>query len=301
MKSFTVYGNCQTQPLANILQENKSFSEIYRYIPIKPAQTLGKDDYKPILSKIESIDLFIHQPVATTNNRPKELSSDHLLKKLKSNALRISFPSIYFDGYFPHLQAFKGLVSELNLVHDYFIAYLFAKGYSEKHTFEAINDSNLYTPNTSKQLVSNSLNNLTAREASEDLDIRISRYIEKNYRKQKLFNQFNHPRRPVFRYIAENILKTIKIQDTFIPETGATTLDGIITPIYQSTYNNLKLEFPEDFHHYRSQNHDRIHQNDIISCLFRFYRTLDSKMIEEHVKKSKPFISEAIDGLQSHI
>ncbi|WP_444932151.1 WcbI family polysaccharide biosynthesis putative acetyltransferase [Microbulbifer sp. SSSA002] len=297
MKSFTVYGNCQAQPLANILQENKSFSEVYRYIPMKPAHTLGRDDYKSILSKIEGIDLFIHQPVAAAGNRPEELSSDHLLKKLKPNALSVSFPSIYFDGYFPHLKSFKGLVSELNLVHDYFIAYLFSKGYSEKHTFEIINDGNLYTPDNSNKLASDSLENLTVREVSKGLDIRISEYVEENFRKQKLFNQFNHPRRPVFKYVAEGILNKIEMQDTCIPEVGVATLDRIITPIYQSTYNNLKLEFPEDFQYYRSRNHERIHQYDIISSLFSFYRTLDAKMIEGHVKKAKPFIPEAIDGL----
>ena len=238
--------------------------------------------------------MFVYQPNATTANKPKELSSNFLINNVKQGATLISFPSIYFDGYFPHLQTFNGYVSILNLTHDYFIAYLCSIGFSQNETFNLIQSEDLYTKNTSVNLAERSLKNLRDREEEFSIDAKLSGFIEKNYKKAKLFNQFNHPRRPVFKFLSESILNKIGISNCRIKEKGNSYLDDIITPIYRSTYNNLNLRFIEDFDNYNSVNNNAIKQKDVINEFYNFYKTKNLEEIRNHVFKIKPFIPQLI-------
>lgn len=299
MKKFIVYANCQSHALALTLMENKEFSSIYEWVHIPPVQDLKKINIPEILSKVESADLFIYQPILSSHKRPKELSSDFLTMRLKSGANFISFPSLYFDGYFPHLQTFKGYVSELNLVHDYFIAYCCSIGLTEEETIELIHNQDLYPKNVSIKLAENSLDNLRRRESKFHIDIKISGFIEENYRRIKLFNQFNHPKRVVFKHVAESIMKKLGIKDFAIDKEGASHLDRIMTPIYRSTYKNLELEFEEDFESYNALNGKGINQKDVISEFFKFYNLLNLEEIKRHVSKKKPFIPRIVKDITS--
>lgn len=296
-KRFVVYANCQSNALAQTLMENIEFSSVYEWVPIPPVQTLREIDIQEVISKVESADLFIYQPITTSHNRPKELSSDFLTKVVKPRANSISFPSIYFDGYFPHLQTFKGYVSTLNLVHDYVIAYSCAIGLSEGETFELIQDENLYSEKLSSKLADSSLKKLEYRESQFNIDIKVSGVIRENYRRIKMFNQFNHPRRVVFKHIAESIMRKIGIINFYIDECGPSRLDKIMTPVYRSTYKNLKLEFEEDFECYNGLSGKGKKQRDVISEFFEFYKLQNPREIMRHVSRTKPFIPKIIKDI----
>jgi hypothetical protein len=297
MKKFIVYANCQSYALAQTLLENIEFSSTYEWVPIPPVQNLKEINIPEVTSKVKSTDLFIYQPIAKSHNRPKELSSKFLIRFVKPKANIISFPSIYFDGYFPHLSTFKGYVSTLNLVHDYFIAYACSIGISEEETFELVQDQKLYPEKLSIKLAEKSLKRLKDRESYFNIDITISEFIRENYQRIKLFNQFNHPKRAVFKYIAESIMQKLGIASHFIDEEGPSHLDKIMTPIYRSTHKNLKLEFEEDFECYNGLNAKGESQKVVISEFFKFYKLKNLDEIMHHVSKIKPFIPKIIKNI----
>ncbi|MBN0989321.1 WcbI family polysaccharide biosynthesis putative acetyltransferase [Amphritea pacifica] len=295
MKKFTVYANCQSKALARTLLENEEFRSKYEYVPIRAVQSLSEKDVNEVISVVRSIDLFIHQPVQQ-GRRPKELTSEFLLSQLHESAMSYSFPSLYFDGYFPHLQTFNGYVSVLNLVHDYFIAYLCASGFSESETFDILNLESLYPESLSVDFLKKSISNLKAKEQKFSIDIRVSDFIEQNYKAEKLFNQFNHPKRSIFKYVSECVLERIGVLSSFIDENGPSHLDAIVTPVYKSTYKNLGLSFSEDFNGYKAASQDK-HQRQVISEFFDFYKTKDLKEIRTNVAAIKPFIPRLIKNI----
>jgi hypothetical protein len=294
VKKLVVFANCQSGALVRTMMENKEFSSQYKWDFLRPVQILQEIHIAEVVNKVKNADLFIYQPVAASPNRPYELNSKFLLEQIKDDAETISFPSIYFDGYFPHLQTLKGKVSVLNLVHDYFMAYSYAIGLSEEETIELINKENLYSKSLSIQLVGNSLKNLRDREKESNIDIKLCDFIEKNYKKVKLFNQFNHPKREVFKYIAESILNKIGIDEFLVADAGASHLDEIMTPIYRSTHKNLNLQFKEDFETYGAIGHQKIKQREVIYKFFEFYRKDDLEDIKMSVSKTKPFVAKII-------
>lgn len=295
MNKFLVYANCQGEGLSKTLLENSEFASRYEWVVVPPVQLLKRENIPEILSKTQSADLFIYQPISATANRPVELSSNYLIKQVKPGAITISFPSLYFDGYFPHLQELKGCKSVLNAVHDYFILYSFSIGLTIEQTIKLIQKEDLYPENVSIDLCQKSLNNLSMRESQFAVDIVVSEYIRNNYRIIKLFNQFNHPTRAVFKYLSEIILEMIGLNEPNINEAGISHLNRITTPIYRSTYNNLKLSFEEDFERYNTVPAAGLNQRKVIEMLFDSYRSLDQKDINSNILQKAPFVPELVE------
>lgn len=291
---IAIYANCQSKALINTLIENTIIKNEYNFLPIKPVQLLKVADIADVIHKASIADIFIYQPIKKTDHRPMELTSKFLIEKLKKKAIPISFPSIYFDGYFPHLSTLNGEKSVLNLVHDYIIAHAFQLGLSLENTFRLIQSSTLYPKQLSTQLYSDSINNLIARETAENIDITVSSFIKQNYKKFRLFNQFNHPTSKIFTYVTREIFKIIGITQDEKNENKNEYLDSIKTPIYRSTYLNLSLEFKEDFLTYNSTLGKKINQRYIIKQFFDFYSKIDQIQLRDIISK-KTFIHEIVN------
>lgn len=292
--NFTVFANCQSAAIARTLLENPDFSTKYQLNAIKPIQTLTKENIDEVVDIASMTDLFIYQPTQSTPIRPTELSSDGMLSVLKATAICISFPSVYFDGYFPHLQTMEGRKSVLNFVHDYIIAYCAVKKLDKSTTLELISDSTLYSKALSDELCEGSLQNLEKREQFNKTDIRLSGFIRDNFRKVKLFNQFNHPTRPLFLHLANEVFSSIGCKE-YSSNTGSEYLDRIRTPIYKSTYANLSLEFKEDFKTYNSILGRNVSQELIVEKLLAFYAQTDQNWLRAIVLQNKPFVIEVVE------
>ncbi len=288
---FAVYANCQGSGIAKTLLENKEFSEKYEFCTVKPIQNLKQAHYNSVVSIIKEVDLFIYQPIQETKNRPAILSSGHMIKQLKPGANIISVPSLYFDGYFPHLQSLNQISSVLNKVHDYFIAYAYAKGKTQQETLEILQSETLYPKRVSENLFQRSLKNLNQREQQENINIKVSNFIEENYRNEKLFFQFNHPSRVLLKFVATSILKQLGIEDCAIPDEGEEHLNAISTPVYLSSYKNLELGFKEDHRTYKTKEMGVVDQAKVVEGFFDAYRSQDKQFLVDHIQSKKPFIA----------
>lgn len=301
MKKLVIFANCQCRALAQTLMENRQFSSTHEWDFLPAVQNLSEQHVPEVLAKVRAADLFLYQPVSEDPARPAEITSAFLCEQVKPSAIALSFPSLYFDGYFPHLQTLKGYISTLYLVHDYFIAYACAIGLTVEKTLTLIQSEDLYPRDVSIRLAEASFNNLAEREREFDLDIKITQFLRDNYRREKLFNQFNHPKRPVLKYIAEKILTKIGSQNPLLAEIGPSHMDEIMTPIYKSTYKNLELKFDEDFYAYNGTGNTRLSQPEVVRNFYDFYRQHDLSEIKRHITETKPFVAHIIENKTSNI
>lgn len=319
MKKFTVYANCQGPALGKTLLEAKGFRDKYVYKRINPVQTLKAQDLDQVKNIIAESDLILFQPILapgmlqkwiggllgfankqilqriTSQRKPAWIGTNELLKYAKPDALVYSFPSLYFNAYFPHLDAMN-IRSVLTQVHDFFIAYSYAKGNSVEKTLRLLNSENLYPPEMSLSLADHTLSELKKRESVNRVSFTISEFVEENYKTIKLFNQFNHPKKPVFVYLVQKILSALQIAfslDEFSPTTG---LDATSVPVQKSTYDNLGFSFREDFESYRISPTRLMSQENIVREYYKTYEAVDSDFIKTMVKKRKSFVCDLVDA-----
>lgn len=291
-KKFTVYGNCQIVALAKTLLEYKEFAENFDYIRLKGISNLQLADIGYVTRTIEESDLIIYQYVSN-HFRSRELSTTRLLSHAKKKSILISFPSLYFDGYFPHLAVLRERKSTLlDTVHDYVIMYGYLMGLEQQEIIEVIQSEGFYSKELSNALFQKSIDELMKREGKNDSDIKVSDYIRQNYRFQKLFNHFNHPRRPVFEYIASEILDILGMsKNKYLNYDGQEGyLDIVSTPIYRSTYNNLALIFPEDYLSYNTMK-GFVKMPQVVNDFYSIYDTMDKTFMMNKVISQKPFIN----------
>lgn len=284
---FTVYGNCQSAALAETLMKSDEFKELYEWRRNKFIHMMNTDDITSVIDIFKSVDLLIYQRVSD-NYRIPELSTNSLLKMCKSSLKAISFPTIYFNAYFPHLDNFLEKRSILERVHDYIMMYCYYIGLNQKQTIDLIQNSNLYPRDYSLKLLNDSFEKLEGRE--EGVDIIISDYIKNNYKSKKLFLLFNHPVGVLFDHLANRILHVLELDK--IPENILSTTsldDGMITPVYTSTYKNLDLKFDEDFMTYKT-NRGFLQQDEVVSEFYKSFSSYNKDDIISQIQMKKPWI-----------
>ncbi|WP_445357717.1 WcbI family polysaccharide biosynthesis putative acetyltransferase [Microbulbifer sp. ANSA002] len=246
MKKFSVYANCQSVALAKTLLSDQGFSSVYKLVEIKPVHTLDSTDINDTLNKVRDLDLFIYQPFG--GRGVKELSSESVVTKLPENCISLSFPPLYFDGYFPQLEMLPGIQSPLNLVHDFFILKFYLDGYSEALCKERLLSENLIEETKAVNYYERSIERLYNREKINSIDLPVSDFIRTNSRSYKLFNQFNHPRKPVFEFLKNNILDRVGVRpySSDLDWEGPGYLDGIRCPSLSCMRNSLSFDFEDD-------------------------------------------------------
>ncbi len=296
MKYLIIFANCQGGTLLSMLNEHEAFKKEYSCIPIPFVQNIkSKEQIKLLLDSVKKADIFIYQYV-NSPNMPNETNTHYLLNLLKKDTIKISFPSLYFNGYFPHLDSMDKITGPLRLVHDYIIAYCYTKGFTEKETLRLINEKDLYSKKISMEFVKKSIESLLKRERENDIDIRLSDYIKNNYKKEKLFNQFNHPKRIVFEFLTREILNRLLVtKTTFISLKSKDYLGGITAPVYPSTLKNLELEFKEEFMLYSGVGGKKS-QEEVVHDFYKVYKIIGKNRILDLIKKNKSFIIELVDS-----
>lgn len=184
--------------------------------------------------------------------------------------------------------------SVLNRVHDFIIVGSFLKGNSVEKTLEIINSETLYPKELSLSFVNQGLEELTRRESVHRISFTISEFIKENYKTIKLFNQFNHPRKPVFNYLAGKIFKELGIDFSKEEFSDRTGLDGTCVPLQKSTYMNLGIEFHENFKSYKVSPKEEMIQEEVVRAFYKAYEGADNKFLQSVLSKRKPFIWDLI-------
>lgn len=213
-----IYGNCQTEIIANMLEYNKDFHSRYALLRV-PQIHLYKDEdqMKQIFYKnglMEKVDLFIYQNVKEDNRFSPWLGVARILEQMGAGCKKLCIHNIYFDGYFIQYDAdenryFTNMNQKDFPYTDGIVHELVAEGKGIDEIIEMINETDFIPPETVLEKCEKSIENLRKREVK--VDVPIVDYIEKHYREEQLFYTYNHPKNIVIYEYVKRILKAVGI------------------------------------------------------------------------------------------
>lgn len=244
MKKLLIGANCQGYPLSIFLKKNISFNNEFDVI-VKKNFLEFKDQTEELDKIFKEIDVYIYQPIKEENfyYNIKFLKE----KLLKKDCILISFPVLYFTGYWTDYNKNNGLCNHILPYYNNKIEELirkYGKNNLDKITKEA-KDVNLF----SKEEVLNNLNisikELERRESENNIDIKASHFIMSNYNEFRLFNTVNHPSNKMMWFISNNILTKLGFSDPYPYEVGSESelLGNYQLPIFPSVIKHLGLKF----------------------------------------------------------
>lgn len=247
-KICIIYANCQNSLIAEYLGRSQSFNREYtiRRFPVHLLMTKGKTIPDKILRQAK---LFIYQPVKATHG---DLSSQALLDKLPTDCQQISFPSLYFTGYFP--QYCKNPVAQsINPNYPYGviphgdtnIISMLDRGKEKAEIIARLSDPDFYTPESLLSNLNETLSVLEQRET--ELDVKVSKFIRANYQHRQLFYTQNHPTDILGMHVVNQILQLLNLpvlgDPLAIKDTLRGVLDNFQIPLYPSVIKHLNLNF----------------------------------------------------------
>lgn len=246
-KKAVIYGNCHLGVLSDYLRSNREFSSKYFVI----YYFLGDRIIQDLLEKdLSECDLLITQDIRN-ENAVHAWGCEQIINKCNSKCKVIKVPNLYgMNIYFPQ-SYLKNEKSNQEIV-EYFFAprdkkleQMIDDGMDVGEMIKFINNKKFWSCSELRNNFDETINKLKLRE--EKCDIKISDYIERNYKKKKLFYDPNHPNVDVIREKGRKILNLLNMK---IEESGyAPSIyhDACELFIYGCVKEALSLEFQEDY------------------------------------------------------
>jgi hypothetical protein len=252
-KKYTIVGNCQALALKKFLNANKHFTMRYEYIDIKPIHLISEEEINEFYENImSSLDLVILQPISDDYKNNHKFSTRSVINNVNKTCKIILYPSIWFNGYYPQLihnsiEKIGIIVHDKNIIHK-------AINNNKKVQFinkckQMINSDNFYKPHYVNKIAQESINRLRKKEdivisTYKNVSfIRISNFINSNYKKQILMHSLNHPSKYVYRFLANQILEIINIRRVVFPEELDPQKNLESCVIYKSVKNVINPKF----------------------------------------------------------
>lgn len=211
-KLCVFYGNCQMAVVMDYLKTHYpnryDYHLIVNYIILNDVTQLPVD-------LLKTADLFIFQPIQGHGMGDTEYIKNNILKK---KCKTISFPYIYFRGYFPDYVHDPNNVRTVSQPrypfgifgsgHQKIMDYI-AAGVSPNEIINKCMQLDLLTANEVNDNLKSTLNILKERESSTD--VKISAFIAHYYKKTRLFHTAKHPTNYLLKELMRQILIKMKL------------------------------------------------------------------------------------------
>jgi hypothetical protein len=246
-RSVVVYGNCHTEIISQMLESSNEFNEQYYIIPTKRIQNI-KDPKELYEDCYSHCDVFIHQSIRLNNRYGEEYASEKIIARLKPGCRVISIPNVY------HLPlCFFPQYSDAQELRWNGVTYFFRDSIIDSHIDKPFKLSSLVkadydNPNLfESEIIVASFDAFVdkVKKREQDWDIKVSGFIEDNYRSHQLFYDPNHPTNYFLSYIAVEIIKML-VNNSEISleklELGS-CLDTIEMPICKAVVTSLQLDW----------------------------------------------------------
>jgi hypothetical protein len=250
-KNLVFYTNCQGGVGVNkFLSEKIKFkSSIY----IETFSTIWMKRDLPV-DILNNADIFIYQPI---NRKYGKYSTyydveNNILKHLKKDCIKISFPYIYFACLFPLYYANNaaeidgGSEYDISKIVNRDVILKLKKNNSKKEIIKLFNNNKIDFE--FKKRYDNTIKRIKDKE--KECNIKITHlFTLENIKKIKLMNTNNHPTNYVLEYITNEILKILKLEPCSFKQTksilSSSGLPGLIS-IYSYNYYKFEWMKPED-------------------------------------------------------
>lgn len=245
-QSYTIYANCQTTLIQAHLNLSEEFRQRYKYEALPRNYVAIQQELEIPEDVISRTKLLIYQPL--DNQKYGVRSSEYLKNQVSDDCVCVSFPYVYFQGYWPEntknpenqkskqFPFGKFPYGDLNIID------MIAKGYDAARIISELEQENFYQVDYVRQNFLQTLSELVKRETETDL--KISKFIQDNYQAVRLFHAPNHPANIIGLELANQILERLgmaPISQIYPQEKFA----NYQLPIYPSTIQLLDLKFAE--------------------------------------------------------
>lgn len=234
---YVVFGNCQATFVADFLDTSSKFIEKFERIQIPGVHEMNELEYQRLKNELQSVSLFIYQPVDRGYLKSKEL-----LEILPDQCVKISIPSLFFNSYNPEVTYIRESDSIIQY-HDR-IQLKYIENYHDFFNNKFLSPD-FFPLDFSQKCVKASIFELRKREGEQKIDIQMSDYIENNYRNERLFHVLNHPTQRLLCKMSQEIINYLMLNDNVSERIDNFFLDYWQFPIYLSHYKNLEINFPD--------------------------------------------------------
>jgi len=246
-------GICQTEAIYKILSENDEFRRIYEEIYSYTIFKVTEDEMKDILENlVPECDLIISQPVSEGYRDNNIFSTRRLREKVKKGGRHLVLANCYFTGYDP--MPFQITDKNGNIIHIDNISYYPAVSFEKLLEGDIIGacknwcymeEFKMYELENNYRKTITELKEREMKIFDNDygVDIKISDYIEENYRKKHLFHTYNHPTNELLYELTRRIMERIGMKGYKINMMEKELLGDTSIPPHISVYINMNMEF----------------------------------------------------------
>lgn len=225
-----VYGNCQAEPLRQILSQSPQFAARFETVQVPPVQSITVSELKILEDLLPRIHLIIGQPVSS-NYRGMKLGLEQLLQRA-GDARVAKWPSLYWGVVFPfmvyvHPRARQAIDAPVVRYHDLRFLSCASRGL---RPVEAAGFLEEYEPSAAglESIIRNA--KLTTTEREQACDIRLSEWIDRTENRSRAFWTVNHPARFVLERVAEEIHGLLGLE--YERQAGPDLLSGVSAPVH---------------------------------------------------------------------
>lgn len=237
MPKVAIVGNCQAQALETIFMMHTD----WQIIRVPPVFNLDDSRSEEVSTALADADIIFAQRIA----------DDYAVTFLRTSSLKaefsqvISWPNIYFSGYFPDVQYIykPGIGKVIGPLDDYHLRMVHYFHSQRKSVEQCVA---LYSSTEFDQYypepIESSLSELTKRE--EGLDLTISGRVQESFAIRKLFYTVNHPSNLLLFDMADLMMRS-QGQEFQRPRFHPYALSRINIPIYPRIRDRHSLILPE--------------------------------------------------------
>ncbi len=215
---------------------------------------------------IKNADIFIYQPL---DDKHGNISTNSILKLLKPECKKISFPYIYNNSFYPVIgplvikDSYRSKPCSVIFNNSEIITDLIDKKYNLNEILKLYRENKI---NFNYQKRWDYTNNIL-KEKEKNCDVKIVDFIKNNFSKQRLFLLENHPTSIIFINVVNQILEKLEIPVKINPTNynlNDANLSGGLIPLDDSSNNFFNYEFniePNNYQYYKQ----------IITNIYNFY------------------------------
>ena len=266
--NIIIYANCQGVGIKYFLSKHEKFQNLnIKHIRVDELINKREDIVHDVFKKA---DILIYQII---DEKHEKYSSDNILKYINDKCIKISFPYIYNNSFYP----FKGPI----IINDSHKKKLTKIIFDNSEKITNIIDENktldeiihLYIENKIdfdyNERFKNTMRILMEKE--KKTDIKVSAFIINNYKDYPLFMLENHPTDYIFVYVVNRISNILDYTELCDIELGINSckLGGGILPIDNSSKEYYNFNFNID--RYNPENADEYYIK-IIRNIYDHYK-----------------------------
>ena len=201
---------------------------------------------------VPECDLIISQPVSEGYRDNNIFSTRRLRERVKNGGIHLVLANCYFTGY--DAMPFQITDKNGNIIHIDNISYYPAVSFENLLEGDIIGACKNWCDMEEfkiHELENNYWKTITELKEREErvfdnnygVDIKISDYIEENYRKKHLFHTYNHPTNELLYELTRRIMDRIGMKGVKINKTEKELLGDTSIPPHISVYIHMNMDF----------------------------------------------------------